>query len=720
MTVPSTTYRNDYTGTAGTLVFPYTFRILADTEIVVTAQYETGDPVVLTNYTVDGVGSQTGGNITFSVAPFDTATLESLTFTRSASDTQNFDIRNQTSVPRAALEDALDRRTMVSLKQQEEIDRSIKFPVTDTGVSATLPPAAQRALKTMAFDASGNAIVGEAPTGGIVSTAMTPVVQAATVAAGRIAMGASGVSVSVKDYPFLAKGDGVTDDTAAIQAAALSVQNAGGGTLLFPPGKYIIFSATTGTLCSFSGLNGIACLGYGATLEVLTSKTITASEGYMFFFSDCKNILVDGFTTNGPVLNITSTTVKGYEFVRCVNGCRNIFLPNNRVVNSLSGFICSKLVGDADSKRCQNIHIGTLDIEHCWYGINGQWSGDFLKCDNLRTNGVHRSCFFYGSSNQYITIWSKDHVSKDVSMTTAQGIAMENVTINYHSGVDSFACGNAAKVVIGFSGNTASLLRNVRVNLDVAYKASGSTGGAALLIYKANDAGGADTVDRGHYMRDVTITGTITGAASYAGDGSRSLGTDVNCTWGGGDYFSNIRLENLTVNGSAGSAPIFVMGGLVDSMYLRNVNSSHAIFVSQTNADTRLPHTGQVVLENVKCTNRFAYDVTDSAMPLDNVRGVGGATDTVRLGWSGKTISNIGNGGAIAWALPAATVGLKYRFIRQDAQILDIDPNGSEIIRGGTAGQILRLNTAGNVAQIECLIAGAWEITSLQGAVSYV
>jgi len=240
MTVPSSTYRNDYTGTAGTLVFPYTFRILADTEIVVTAQYETGDPVVLISYTVDGVGSQTGGNITFAVAPFDTATLDSLTFTRNPADTQNFDIRNQTSVPRAALEDALDRRTMVSLKQQEEIDRSLKFPITDTGSVLTLPSASQRANKTCIFDSIGGITAGATlASGDVVSAQMEPVVQAASLATARSAMGPW---TDVRGYVNIA--DPAYNGSLA---AAINALPDSGGVVFLPAGTYASPYTTSGT-----------------------------------------------------------------------------------------------------------------------------------------------------------------------------------------------------------------------------------------------------------------------------------------------------------------------------------------------------------------------------------------------------------------------------------------------------------------------------------------
>jgi Endopolygalacturonase len=52
-------------------------------------------------------------------------------------------------------------------------------------------------------------------------------------------------SISVKD--FGAVGDGVTDDTAAIQAAIDAVYGMGGGRLLFPSGTYKV-SASSLTL----------------------------------------------------------------------------------------------------------------------------------------------------------------------------------------------------------------------------------------------------------------------------------------------------------------------------------------------------------------------------------------------------------------------------------------------------------------------------------------
>lgn len=55
----------------------------------------------------------------------------------------------------------------------------------------------------------------------------------------------TGITISVKDAPFLAVGDGIHDDTAAIQSAITYLGTVHGGTLLFPNGVYAISSALT-------------------------------------------------------------------------------------------------------------------------------------------------------------------------------------------------------------------------------------------------------------------------------------------------------------------------------------------------------------------------------------------------------------------------------------------------------------------------------------------
>lgn len=529
-----------------------------------------------------------------------------------------------------------------------------------------------------------------------------------------------GDMVNVKD--FGAVGDGTTDDTVAIQAAAARLQAVGGGVLFFPPGVYIVFSSTTGTLCAFTGLVGVACLGYGATIKVPTDKIITASEGYFFLFSGCVNVMVEGFKTDGPTIDVSSTTVKGYEFVRCVSGCRNVVLRNNYANKCLSGFICSKALGDPDSYRTQNILIENLDVYNCFYGINGQYSGDYMTVRNLRTDTVHRSCFIYGASNLNLEVYSKNHKSTDVPLTAAQGVAMENVYLHYYSGTDSTACAASAKVQIGFSGIVASLMRNIHVRLHVLYPGgSGGTsggGGAALDIHKVDNSGTSDVVDRGHRLENLVVEGVVEGLPDPTWAAQIPIQTDLNSTFGTGDYFSNFVLENLNFKSSK-SVYLF-LAALTDLISLRNVQApTAAIYLMQDAGDTRLPYVGRVILDGVNCLNRYAYDVGTASPPLDFIRGVGASPDTVHTGWSGKNISNDGQGGAIVWQLPAAVRGLEYTFVRSYADAVSVKPASGETHRGGAADQSLIMNSAGNQIHISCVTNGVWELNMVQGAISY-
>lgn len=67
-------------------------------------------------------------------------------------------------------------------------------------------------------------------------------------------------TVNVKNAPFNAVGDGVADDTAAIQAAVNFLPS--GATLLFPPGSYKLTAPI-----AFAGKTNVTVSGYGATVH---------------------------------------------------------------------------------------------------------------------------------------------------------------------------------------------------------------------------------------------------------------------------------------------------------------------------------------------------------------------------------------------------------------------------------------------------------------------
>ena len=89
--------------------------------------------------------------------------------------------------------------------------------------------------------------------------------------------------VSVKD--FGAKGDGTTDDTAAIQAAIDSL-SALGGTLLFPKGQYVVKQAGANTWC-LKFTKPIRIIGSGALYcSILPDSSVPSSVHILAFYPD--------------------------------------------------------------------------------------------------------------------------------------------------------------------------------------------------------------------------------------------------------------------------------------------------------------------------------------------------------------------------------------------------------------------------------------------------
>lgn len=121
MTISSTTYRNQYTANGSNTVFAYTFKIFAEGDIAVLVDGVL--KTITTHYTVSGVGSGSGGNITFLTAPSNGAVV---TIRRNEPLTQEIDYVENDDFPAVAHEEGLDRSVIRDQTLQEQIDRCVK------------------------------------------------------------------------------------------------------------------------------------------------------------------------------------------------------------------------------------------------------------------------------------------------------------------------------------------------------------------------------------------------------------------------------------------------------------------------------------------------------------------------------------------------------------------------------------------------------------------
>jgi hypothetical protein len=239
-----------YSGSAGVGPYAFTFEVLAATDIAV---YKNGTLLTLTtDYTVS-INTGTGtGTVTLVVAATGS---DQITLVGDRAIERTSDFVTGGDLFANTLNTELDSLTIFAQQVDEKADRAIKAPVTDpTTINMTLPAQATRANKILGFNASGNPtqtsntlVAIDAATTAINEIAAAPsgnaagisFLQAGSGAVVRTAQSKMRDVVSVKD--FGAVGDGVADDTVAIQAAA-NYARANGYKLTGPAGTCKITS----------------------------------------------------------------------------------------------------------------------------------------------------------------------------------------------------------------------------------------------------------------------------------------------------------------------------------------------------------------------------------------------------------------------------------------------------------------------------------------------
>jgi len=203
MTVSTTQTAASFIGDGHNTTFTFSFPGVSSSDIVVTLTDVNG----VTTTLVQGPGSTQytlvlnapivpnptgiGGTVTYPNAPgTPIPSTSTLTIARVLPNVQATSLVNQGTLWQPVIEGALDYLTMLAQQSGDLANSAIVAPPSDPqGLNYQLPSVAARANQAITFDASGNVAVGAIPTSGVISTAMAPVVGAATLPAARTAMG---------------------------------------------------------------------------------------------------------------------------------------------------------------------------------------------------------------------------------------------------------------------------------------------------------------------------------------------------------------------------------------------------------------------------------------------------------------------------------------------------------------------------------------------------
>lgn len=147
--LPVTTHN----GNGVTTVFAYDFKLLAasDLEVLVNNVVMT----LTTDYSVAGVGDDSGGSVTF-VAPPGSGTANVVLRRSMTYERTDYDYQDNGDLPAQTLDNDLDSIVMLIQQLNAELTRSIKLPVGTTTDQNLTDDAATRANKFVGFDSFGN------------------------------------------------------------------------------------------------------------------------------------------------------------------------------------------------------------------------------------------------------------------------------------------------------------------------------------------------------------------------------------------------------------------------------------------------------------------------------------------------------------------------------------------------------------------------------------
>lgn len=295
--------------TGGQTVFPYDFPIYAEAHIVV-LRVRAGVTTTLTlttDYTLSGVGSQAGGNVTLTSG----ATAgDAYTLYRDVPSTRATDYNEAGDFFATTINQDLDLAVMRDQQFDRDLTRVLRLAPEDTLATLNeIPSVTARAGMFMTFDGSGQPSVASGLASTPVSASMAPVVAATSLAAARTAMGLG--SMATQDSAAVSISGG-TASLSSLGASAIAGSAIVAGNMMSTP----LLGASTidATSIALTGSLSTPALGASA-IAANTINLISVTTTGSIYLNDTSNASnTTGLTINqgaqtNEILSLKSSNV---------------------------------------------------------------------------------------------------------------------------------------------------------------------------------------------------------------------------------------------------------------------------------------------------------------------------------------------------------------------------------------------------------------------------
>lgn len=286
--------------------------------------------------------------------------------------------------------------------------------------------------------------------------------------------------VSVKD--FGAVGDGITDDSAAIQALANYVSSSDGAYVIWPEGTYYVARTGAPETVNFEFANcksmtwdfvGGAKISFKA--DFVHSASLVSSK---IVFRNCKNLTLLNVETDGNVSTGTKSGFEQGEHGLSFFGCQGVALINAKLHDHPNDglYIDHTFSGGAISVASERFYVSNLDTYN-----NGRQGMSLIGA----FGAIFDNCTFRDTGNTGGFGSYSPGAGVDIEPNTITEICVRNVIFNnptiYGNIGSIFVCVNLASPIYPGVANTGNV-DDIYIN-NPNFRASSTATGSDQLIF---------------------------------------------------------------------------------------------------------------------------------------------------------------------------------------------------------------------------------------------